>query len=149
MERNTVVLILATILVLGFVAASIVRRYLHAKQLLDLRRMVHQERMMAWEKGIEQVTEAEPGSEHALAPVVDQRLVDLLRSSEMGMGNEAGGQRRAALGVGLFLLCSGLGICVAFALSVEDHTFEAWPIGLIPAMAGVGLLLFHRLSAPR
>jgi hypothetical protein len=55
--------------------------------------------------------------------------------------------RLGALCVGLFLVFAGAGICLGFGLSVDERTADAWSIGLIPAMSGLGLLVFHRLSA--
>jgi hypothetical protein len=52
--------------------------------------------------------------------------------------------RVAALCVGFFLLFAGLGMLVAFHLAYDFKGIEA--IGWIPTLAGVGLLLFSRLS---
>lgn len=52
--------------------------------------------------------------------------------------------RIAALCLGLFLLFTGIGMLLAFRLIPDFHEIEA--VGFIPALSGVGLLLFVRLS---
>lgn len=130
MERNTVVLILAVVLVLGLVVVSLIRRYFLQAQQLHIRRMIHEERMKAMEQGLP-IPEAGVYDELAAPVVPDLRTL-----------------RLAVLGAGLFLIFSGVGICVGFSLAADEHTSGAWSIGLIPVMAGIGLVLFHRLSAP-
>ncbi len=52
--------------------------------------------------------------------------------------------RMVSLALGLFFFFTGLGMCGAF-LAVEDFR-EIWSLGFIPAMAGIGFLLFYSLS---
>ena len=52
--------------------------------------------------------------------------------------------RAISLALGLLFLFTGIGMCLAF--SIREDFREVWSIGMIPAMAGIGLLLFYRLS---
>jgi len=139
MERDTLVLILATLVVLGFLATGVLRRYLQARQLLELRRMLHQERGVA-------PPDAEDGRSPSSA-AIDQGLLELLRPAEPQVEGDRRRIRLAALGVGLFLLFTGLGICIGFGLGADERLVESWSIGLVPGMAGIGLLVFYRLAA--
>jgi hypothetical protein len=40
----------------------------------------------------------------------------------------------------------GVGMIVAFLLAWDPELKSIWPVGFIPAMIGVGLLLFYVLS---
>jgi hypothetical protein len=52
---------------------------------------------------------------------------------------------RLALGLGLLALFVGAGMCVAFLVSGNPDDRAIWSFGLIPAMGGVGLLLYWLL----
>jgi hypothetical protein len=119
--------------VLGGVALAIWARHLREAKKVALREMIHRERMAALEKGVE-LPEL-PGD------VVGQ---------ERGAADGSPWVRSAALLAGVVLLLGGLGLSVSFLLigpgtNVSDLSL-LWPLGLIPAFTGVGLLLYYLLE---
>ena len=54
--------------------------------------------------------------------------------------------RLTGLCLGWFLLFTGIGMTAGFSLVMDDDIRDVWALGFIPAMAGIGLLLFYRLS---
>ncbi len=123
--------------VLAGVALAVWARHLREAKKVALREMIHQERMAALEKGV--------------------TLPELAPDVAAGLGEAASGTawvRSAALLAGLVLGVGGFGMMVAFLLigpgtGVSDLSL-LWPLGLIPAAAGVGLLLFWLLDrSPR
>ncbi len=54
--------------------------------------------------------------------------------------------RIMALCFGFLLLFGGVGIVIGFGSSQEPELVQISAIGWIPALAGVGLLVFYRLS---
>ena len=54
--------------------------------------------------------------------------------------------RLIALCFGWFMLFGGLGIVGGFSLVMDRDMQDIWAVGFIPAMAGIGLLLFYYLS---
>ncbi len=104
--------------------------YLRQKNQLHLRQIIHQQRLEAMEKGL---------------PVPSDSLDDVLEPGRepRSPAQAIAAYRMGALLVGLLFLFSGIGMMLAFA-GVEDMV-EIWSIGLIPAMAGVGLLIFCRM----
>ncbi len=116
------------ILVLGSWGLTLVGRSLRDKKMLREREMIHQERMQAMQSGIEVAQQSPTPVPSTSNPAAHARWF-----------------RMVSLGLGLFMLFVGIGMCIAFSIA-ED--FEPlWPIGIIPALAGVGFLLFYRLSA--
>ena len=128
MERNTLVLILAVVLCLGWMAAGVARRYFQGRERMQLRQMLHEERLRALEAG---------------QPAPDALEEPWLEIEEPWQPERL---RLVALCLGLFLLFAGLGIWGGFALATEERLTQAATIGLVPVMAGIGLLLFHRLT---
>jgi hypothetical protein len=119
--------------VLAGVALAIWARHLREAKKVALREMIHQERMTALEKGV--------------------TLPELAPDVPAGLGEAAGGTawvHSAALLAGLVLLVGGTGTMAAFLLigpgtGVSDLGL-LWPVGLIPASAGIGLLLYYALD---
>ena len=115
-----------------FVAWALViwGNHLRQKNQLQAHQIMHQQRLEAMEKGL---------------PVTSDNLDELFapRSEPRSPAQVIASYRMAALVVGLLFLFSGIGMILAFA-SVDDMR-EIWSIGLIPAMAGVGLLIFYRM----
>lgn len=126
-----------SILVITFalgVALAIWARHLREKKRLEVREMIHEERMAALEKGT------------ALAELP----ADLARGDATGAGGERSAEgrwvQRSALAAGLILVLGGLGVMVAFSAlpstpELRDLTRMA-PVGVIPILVGVGLLLY-------
>lgn len=118
----------ALFLILGSWGLTLAGRSLRDKSRMREREMIHQERMLAMQSGKET-----PGASSATAlPTSDP-------------SHAARWFRMVALGIGLFLLFAGVGMCLAF--SIATAFFEIWPIGIIPALGGIGFLLFYGLSA--
>ena len=131
-----------TLLILGLFGAGILRRHLHRAKLLRLREIMHQERMAAMERGLP-------------APEADAAKIEALLADDGGAGTNpdrmgrAGVQwvRLAALALGLTCLFGGAGMMPGFYFVPDPEASGLWPLGLIPILIGVGLLLFVRLSS--
>ena len=54
--------------------------------------------------------------------------------------------RLTGLCLGWFLLFTGIGTVIGFSLVMDPDMRSIWAVGFIPAMGGVGLLLFYHLS---
>ncbi len=125
--------ILVATLALG-AALAVWARHLREKKRLEVREMIHRERMAALEKGTtladlpsDLAHEAGPGPERDR--FFDGRWV-----------------QRGALAAGFILVLGGLGMMVAFSAlpstpELRDLTRMA-PVGVIPILVGIGLLLF-------
>jgi hypothetical protein len=125
-------ILLLVLVIFGCVGYGMLKRYLLDQSLVKQREMVHKERITAMEKGlpienlqsvVESPTITSPSQEKVLVWV---RLVSLF--------------------FGLFLILAGAGTCIAFYISELSDLRDAWSVGLIPVLAGVGLLLFFVLS---
>ena len=129
------------LLVLGLVALAIWSRHLREAKQMQIRKIIHEERMRAMEKGI---------------PVEDLDHEGMARElAQMNEGTRMQGSdanrnvmwiRISALCFGLIFLLGGAGVVAGFPL-VGDPEFQTmWPMGFIPALIGLGLLLFHGLT---
>jgi hypothetical protein len=131
------------LLILGLLALGVLRRYLRNRQRLRLHEMAHQERMLAMEKGLP-VSEVPAGSD--FDAWLDEAWTDRLL--------DGGWDRRVALVLGLVMLFASTGaLLLAWRLPGTSPDAEmtrlAASLGIIPLMASLGLLLYHRLTAPR
>jgi hypothetical protein len=127
--------------VLGLLAIRLLQKHLHEAKLLRLREMVHVERMAALERDLPMPTDE------------SEALNELLRD---GPGSAANSQearvaqerwiRLAALCLGLTSLLGGIGLAIGLAVQSNAEAAGMWGIGLIPALIGIGLLIFVRLS---
>jgi uncharacterized membrane protein YeaQ/YmgE (transglycosylase-associated protein family) len=129
------------VLVLGLVGSSILRRHLVLAKRLKLRQVLHEERMKAMERNVE-LPEAE-----------DPELARLLGGSQTQGPNGRSWLSSSLLWVRLVSLCLGLtglfggiGTCIGLAMTTGDKMYEFWPMGLIPAFVGAGLLIFYAMS---
>jgi hypothetical protein len=100
-------------------------QHLRAVRRLRERELVHRERMLLLEKGGPFPEEVAPAAGVPFSPAT---LLSL------------------ALGGGLVLVCGGLGLSLAFYLAPDPDYSQGWTMGLIPAMAGIGLLLYSWLG---
>ncbi len=119
-------------LFLGCWGLILIGRNIKAKTRLRESEMIHRERIEAMQKGLTVPPAPELPSEWSGSTVAGPStpLIDWVRM--------------VSLALGLFFLFTGVGMCIAF-LIVYDFR-EVWSIGLIPAMAGIGFLLFYSLS---
>ena len=118
--------------ILGVAGYALLRRYLWAQAAMRRREMAHKERTLAMEKGIPLDGLAATDDELQLAPMSQERVLAVTRL--------------ASLGVGLFFLTTGLGLCLGFRYTENTDLNTIWSIGLIPILGGIGLLLFVALS---
>ncbi len=133
-------------LILGLTGFGILTRYLRNRDKLRLREMAHRERVLALEKGIAPTELPEP-------PVTDAWVEEPWTTRAL----DAGWDRRIALAIGLILLFGGVGIVVGLlaltqapGVGREGREVAALaPLGIIPVMTGLGLILYHRVTAPR
>jgi hypothetical protein len=121
--------------ILGVAGYVLLRRYLWAQAAMKRREMTHKERILAMEKGIPL---------EGLGPIDD--LPDGLQPPPMSQERALVLTRLTALGVGLFFLTTGLGLCLGFRYADNTDLSSIWSVGLIPILGGVGLLLFVALS---
>ncbi|HTG31293.1 MAG TPA: DUF6249 domain-containing protein [Thermoanaerobaculia bacterium] len=96
-------------------------QYLRGMRRLRERELAHKERMLSLEKGLPLPEDEAAG----LSSAVLQSL---------------------SLGLGLLLLFAGIGLSLAFCLTPDTDSASRWTMGLIPAMAGIGLLLYSWIS---
>jgi hypothetical protein len=109
------------------------------KRKLARQELLQKERFMAMEKGLP-------------LPEWDAGLLDdegsVISSQEVYERNRER-FRLVSLCVGLLLAFSGIGMSLAFHFSSDRGFNELDTIGLIPLMAGIGLLLFFALTRPK
>jgi hypothetical protein len=98
--------------------------HFRAKQRLHEREMLHRERMQALEKGVPFADL--PGQSPPSVPMdwVGRLLPGLARI------------------VGFAATFVGLGLCAAFWFAPDPGYRDFWTMGLIPALGGIGLLLY-------
>ena len=117
---------------LGFSALTAWGRHLREKKILELRAMLHRERLASLEKG-----QAPPEADvewdtitaffQTLTPSVEEHL--RLVAAVTGI-------------LGWLLIALGLGVCITFGLGADlMGERDLWKLGLIPAFAGAGLLV--------
>ncbi len=120
---------------LGLLALFLVGWHLRQQKALRIREMQHRERLAAIEKGLT-VPEPSPEPEHMIV------------IGGLGNGGPGAGER-AALATGLVLFLGGVGFLAAFSQMAKGKLEELAnfaPLGLIPMLVGVGLLLYFFLS---
>jgi hypothetical protein len=128
--------LLALVWIFGWATLWYLRRRAVEQRQLKMREIVHRERMAALEKGV-------PLPE---IPVDDEADPAWLRPEAERL--RSAWLRRIATMLGLLALFAGLGMCAGFYWSPDRGFHGMWTLGLIPAMSGVGLLLYA-VVAPR
>jgi hypothetical protein len=130
-----------TLLILGIIALGIWRKQLRQRRQMQLHDIIHSERMKAMDKGV-----PFEALEH------ESMTTELARMNEeihtMGSDRNTSVQwiRLYALCLGLLFLFGGIAVVAGFPL-IEDADMQVmWPIGFIPTLIGLGLLLFYGLS---
>lgn len=124
------------ILVIALAALALVHKFLRDRNRLRLREMAHQERIAAMQSN--QPLPEMPPSEldrtagsHLSMPTFEQSVHWV---------------RLTALGLGLFLATTGVGMMIGFSMVGDSELNRIWAVGFLPLFAGVGLLLFHLLT---
>jgi len=116
--------------VFGWVTIWYLRKQAVESRAMKLRELLHSERMAAITNG---VPLPEIPAEDEATPGWMQPEAERLRAVWL---------RRMALVLGLLTLFTGVGMCAGFYWSPDRNFHVMWSLGLIPMMAGVGLLLF-------
>ena len=85
------------------------------------------------------------------APDADTAKIESLLADSDGNPDRMGGAsvhwvRLTALALGLTCVFGGAGMMPGFYFVNDPEASGMWPLGLIPVLIGVGLLLFVRLS---
>jgi hypothetical protein len=99
-------------------------QHLRAVRRLRHLELIHKERMLSLEKGIPLPED----SSAAPSPLSAAALQSL------------------SLALGLLLVFVGIGLALAHSLAADQDSARSWTVGLIPAMAGLGLLLYAWLA---
>ncbi len=129
------------LLVLGFVGFGILGKYVRERKQLQLSEMIHKERMRAMEKGIPL---AEIGHED-----LAEKLVQMNLNSDANPGAPGNGilwVRIYALCLGLLFFFGGIGVVCSLPFVDFEEVPLFWPLGIIPILMGLGLLLFWNLT---
>jgi hypothetical protein len=121
--------------------ARVVQNHLRDAKLLQLREMVHKERMIALERDIQL-----PNDEsEVLTAMLGGRPESDPPSAEIRAAKERV-IRLVALSLGLTAFLGGIGLTFALLVQADLDVAGTWGVGIIPTMIGVGLLIFVRLS---
>ena len=120
-------------LFLGCWGLILIGRNIKVKSRLKESEMNHRERIEAMQQG-------QPVPESTASPAAPDSTYSPARVSSSMIH----WFRAVSLALGFFFLFTGVGMCLAF--SVVEEFREIWSIGMIPAMAGIGFLLFFTMS---
>jgi hypothetical protein len=132
-KERMVELIGFVILILGLIGASLIRRHLREAKQLQLRQIIHEERIKAME--------------HSL-PLPETRDSELIPSiqPQHRLPSAVLWVRIIALFVGLTCIFGGIGMTIGFYGAEVDDLNQAWSVGLIPVFIGIGLMIFYVMS---
>lgn len=122
--------VLSLFWVFGFAAFWLVRKRALEAKTMQLREMLHQERLMAIKEGVPlpEIPDLEEPLSAWLTLEAEQVRATWLR--------------RLSLIVGLVAVTTGVGMCAAFYWAPDRGFHGMWTLGLIPMLAGVGFLLY-------
>ncbi len=112
----------------------ILARHLAEKNRILAREILHKERMNAMQND---VSLPQPADLPSLSPPT---------SPETPPGHVLAWFRIVALFFGFLLLFSGTGMVVGCSAAGDQELRDLSTLGFVPALAGVGLLIFYRLS---
>lgn len=127
--------LVALVWIFGWATIWFLRKRAIESRALKLRELLHRERMAAIDKGVP-LPEI-PSDEEAI-PEWMRPEAERLRAAWL---------QRIALVLGLLALFTGIGMCGGFYWSPDRGFHLMWTLGLIPAMAGVGLLLYAAVAS--
>lgn len=124
------------ILIIALALLAVVHKALRDRNRIRLLEMIHQERIAAMKSN---------------QPLPDPPIATLEENGDPGswvpsFETSLYWVRLTALALGLFGIFTGLGMIVSFLVVGDPEFNRMWAIGFLPIFAGVGLLLFHRLS---
>ena len=125
-------------LVLGLVFAIILRRHFSDAKLLRLHEIQHVERMASMKQGLP-ISDSAEDLEHLRVSG------DQTKERQMN-GTTTQWTRLSALALGLIGLFGGIGTMIGLYYQTNTEIQPTWPLGLVPTLIGVGLLLFVHLS---
>lgn len=126
--------VVGLIWVFGWVTVWYLRRRALEARALKLRELLHRERLAAIDKG---VPLPEIPAEEEVTPTWLRPEGERVRAAWL---------RRLALILGCAALFSGIGMCLGFYWSPDRGFHVMWTLGLIPAMGGIGFLLYVFLT---
>ena len=120
--------------IFGLISFGLVRKALADKERLQLREMIHRERMAAIEKNmpLEGI--------HLEDATMPEVTVTSSRTDTIAW------IRFTALFLGLAFFFGGIGMSVGFRIAPEPDFNDIWSIGLIPTLTGFGLLIFYFMT---
>lgn len=121
--------------IFGWATIWYLRRNAVESRSLKLRELLHRERMAALDKG---VPLPEIPADEEVPPAWLRPEAERMRTAWLW---------RMALVLGLLALFTGIGMCAGFYWAPDRNFHAMWSIGMIPAMAGVGLLLYAALAS--
>lgn len=119
-----------------FILLGILAENQRQQRKLARQELLQKERFMAMEKGL-------PLPEWDVA-MLDEQAVNVSNAESFNRNTQR--FRFVSLCIGLLMVFSGIGMALAFQLSSDRGFKELSTIGIIPMMAGVGLLLFYVLT---
>jgi len=120
------------LIAIAWVAVIVFARHLRERKRLEVREMIHRERMAALEKGAK----------------LSELPADLAKGADPTEETRAGGQwvQRAALAGAFILILGGIGMSLGFLLVPQTPELgdlhQMAPLGAIPVLVGFGLLLY-------
>ena len=126
--------IIGVVFILGLIGFGLVRKALADKERLHLREMIHRERMAAIEKNVPL-----DGIELEDSTMPEMALTTSRRDPILWI-------RYTALFLGLAFFFGGIGMAVGFRIAPEEDFTKIWSLGLIPALTGLGLLIFYFMT---
>ena len=129
------------LLILGLGALAVWNKHLREAKLTRIRDIMHQERITAMEKGIPLENLDHGGMAQELSQTNGSRSM-----LESDMNRNVIWIRLSALCLGILFLFGGIAVVAGFPMVGDAEVQAMWPIGFIPGLIGLGLLLFFGLS---
>ena len=129
------------LLILGCIGFGLFSKYARERKQIQLSKMIHNERMKAMEKGLPL---SEIGHDE-----LSKKLLQMHANADTFNGISGRGivwLRVYALCLGLLLFLGGIGVMSSLHFVHFQDAPLFWPLGLIPALMGLGLLLFCHLT---
>lgn len=118
---------------LGFTIVTAIFFLVIRRQNIDKYRirleMIQKERAIAMEKGVPMPELPDYDNGHRPSRVMSRLL-----------------HPRWILGIGLILICGGIGTTIALQHSLDSDLHMKWSMGLIPAFVGVGFVLHYLVT---
>lgn len=127
--------LIGVVFIFGLIAFGLIKKMMADRERLQLREMIHRERMAAIEKNL---------------PLEGLELEDTAMP-EITMTSSRNDSitwiRFTALFLGLAFFFGGIGMIVAFLVAPDHDMRDIWSIGFIPTLTGLGLLIFYFMTA--